>query len=78
MLDISAFVSNLNGEISLVYHGGNRYTITEAPRGFDGYELAVDILDDDFEDIIETRTYAASSVSSAIATIEAIERGEEV
>lgn len=78
MLDISSFVSNLDGETSLVYHGGNRYTITHAPRGFAGYELFVDVMSEDLEEIIDNKSLACGSLSIAISTIEVLERGEEV
>lgn len=72
MLDITSFTV---GEAALVYHGSNRYWIFDAGKH---YELVVDVMDDLCERQIDERRFCCSSVSSAIAIVEAMERGEEV
>ena len=61
---------------SIRYFGGNHYTITDAAP-FDGFTVTVEALDDDGYDT-NVFTYAASTLSAAIATVEALENGEEI
>lgn len=72
MLDIRSFTT---GEAALVYHGANRYWIFDAGNH---YELVVDVMDEYCERQIDERRFECSTVSVAIATVEAMESGEEV
>lgn len=81
MLNITDFsVLNANfprreNPVPALCYGGLRgvYHVTKAEPGFYGYELHVQELDGDV-----SRTYACSVISVAIASIEALERGEEI
>ena len=79
MLDLNRFTSAKGFDEGLTYHGANEYTITDSGR-FYGYTVYVTPLDDDGNAIpyAPFQKHAASSVSTAIAIIEAIENGEEV
>ena len=73
MLEITSFTV---GDSALVYHGLNRYWIFD--HGKNGFELFVDVMSEGLEEIIDNKSFACGSLSSAIATVEAMERGEEV
>ena len=60
----------------LYYEKGDHYCISEAEDG-NYYVLTHQRLSDDLNDIIEN-DYACSSLSVAIASIEALENGEEI
>ena len=72
MIDLSCFTSCIEG---LRYFGANDYLITDAGKY---YAVHVAFMDDAQENVTREESYAASSLSTAIATIEALERGEEV
>lgn len=72
MLDITSFGSY---GFSLAYHGANEYLISEYSGHF---ALTVDVMDEYGECKIGEQKFSCSSVSSAIAIIEAMENGEEV
>lgn len=73
MLEITSFTA---GDSALVYHGANRYWIFD--HGRNGFELFIDVMSEDLEEIIDNKSFNCSTLSSAIATIEAMENGEEV
>ena len=79
MLDIELFQSATEPGEGLTYYGANRYNVTYNDR-YHHFTISVRRLDEDGEPIPGTQTeeYAASALSSAIATIEQIENGEEI
>lgn len=60
----------------LFYEGAEHHYLVYKSEGYDGYSLDVETLDDEGD--IHTERYACGSVSSAIASIEALENGEEI
>lgn len=72
MLNINSFMV---GAESLIYHGANRYWVFETGKH---YEVVVDVMDDCCDKQIDERRFECSSVSSAVAIIEAMENGEDV
>lgn len=72
MLDITSFGAC---GFSLAYYGANKYLISEYSGHF---VLTVDVMDEYGECKTGEREFTCSSVSSAIAIIEAMENGEEV
>ena len=79
MLDLSAFqVAESKVYKVLKYFGENHYYIFAYPDK-DSYYLCVAKLDSRMEEFdIKQDDYVCSSLSSAIAIIEALEKGEEV
>ena len=78
MLDFTAFqVAESKVYKVLKYFGENHYYIFTYPDK-DSYYLCVVKLDSQMEEIDTQDNYVCSSLSSAIATIEALEKGEEV
>ena len=73
MLNIGKF--KVCGTI-LFYEGVEHHYLVYKSDGYDGYSLDVESLDD--EGNIHTERYACGSISSAIASIEALENGEEI
>jgi len=78
MLDLSAF-EGVESKVykCLKYFGENHYHIFKYPDK-DSYYLCVAKLDNQSEELDIKDDYVCSSLSSAIATIEALENGEEV
>lgn len=76
MLHLSDFIADARG---LHYCGEGIYHITESwSHGqFIGYTINVERLGEDGE-IIPSESFAASTLSTAIATVESLETGEEV
>ena len=72
MLDLSCFDSDVNG---LHYYGADHYHIT-LENG--AYAIAIDRMDENGDAIMGQEKHICSTLSSAIATIEAMENGEEV
>ena len=74
MLHLEAF----RAEDGRLYYelGQTHYTIADADDG-NYYVLTVERLTDDLDDII-TNEYACSTLSVAVASIEALENGEEI
>ena len=68
-MDLSCFTADIEG---LNYFGANHYNITQDRTG---YAVHVTALDED-GNATPGETYAASSLSTAIAIIERMEAGE--
>lgn len=76
MLDIKSFVvSECNVYKCLKYYGSKHYYIFDGGKSFT--LIAVETYGDGWEKE-ESKQYTCGSLSSAIASIEAMERGEEV
>ena len=71
MLELNQFTVTVEG---MQYFGANHYTITDEGGYF---AVHVETLDDN-GNAVPAGSYAASTLSTAIATIEALERGEEI
>ena len=70
MLDLSMF--DVLGSV-LFYESERHYFISKDDCG---YVLRIETLDDNFD--ISVESYACSSLSVAVASIEALENGEEI
>ena len=68
-MDLSLFVADIEG---LHYYGADHYHITHDRTG---YAVYVEMLDED-GNATPGETYAASTLSTAIAIIERLEAGE--
>lgn len=72
MIDLDMMVMS---ESSLVYHGANKYFISQQ----DGtYAVDVELMDEYLEKMIGELHFVCDTLSSAIATVESIENGKEV
>ena len=74
MLDLNSIQGPEAYDTGIWYYGADHYNITQDRTG---YAVHVTTLDDN-GDAIPGPTYAATTLSTAIAIIEAIENGEQV
>lgn len=67
MIDLDMMVMS---ESALVYHGANKYIISQQSGT---YAVDVELMDEYLENIIGNLHFVCSTLSSAIATVESIE-----
>ena len=72
MLDLNCFDGPMAYDTGVMYYGADHYHITQDRTG---YAVHVEKMDDD-GNATPGETYAASSLSTAIAIIERLEAGE--